>query len=144
VTRPVAFGKANARAGLVRAIIQKWTDRELSSHPAQLRSKETNIGRRLIKMIMAAIDVSDWRCRQFVGIDAVEQWNLDCVERAHGFELAARRRANATNFAEVKLNRRPSAPRRRPLIVRLGFGARDETKAIGLRKYQPGTSLAAA
>ena len=36
------------------------------------------------------------------------------------------------------------ASRRRPLIVRLGFGARDETKAIGPRKYQPGTILGAA
>src|SRR5258708_3423133 len=103
------------------------------------------MGRRLIKMIMAAIDISDWRCRQFVGIDAVEQWNLDCVERAaHGLEFAARRRTNATNFAEVKLNRRSGASRRRPPIVRLGFGARDETKAIGPRKNQPGTSLGAA
>jgi hypothetical protein len=59
------------------------------------------------KLVMAAIDISDQRRRQFVGIDLVEQWNLNCVENAtHGFELAARRCANAASFAKVKLNRR--------------------------------------
>jgi hypothetical protein len=81
---------------------------------------------------MAAIDISNRRCRQFVGIDVVEQCNLDCVENAaHHFQLTTRRRANATNPAKVELRRRPGPPRRRPLIVRLGFDARDESEAIG-------------
>jgi hypothetical protein len=82
-------------------------DRDSSGRFAQSISKESNIRWRLVKVIMAAIDVSDRRRRQFVGIDVVEQWNLDCVENAtHGFEFAARRCANAASFAKVKLNRR--------------------------------------
>src|SRR5258706_3149484 len=112
---------------------------------AQATSKETNIRRLQVKTIMAAIDVSDRCCRQFVGIDIVEQWNLDCVKNAaHGFKFAARRRSNAANLAKMKLGPRLSAPWRRPLIIRLGFGARNKTKVIGCREYQPGTRLGAA
>jgi hypothetical protein len=73
----------------------------------QTISKETSISWRFVKLIMAAVDISDQRRRQFVGIDLGEQWNLTCLENvAHGFEFAARRCANAASFAKVKLNHR--------------------------------------
>src|SRR5882762_5941667 len=92
-------------------------------------SQETNIRRRPVKMIVAAIEISNRCCGQFVGVYLVEQLNLDRVENAtHRFELAAPRRANATNFAEMKLEPRYGASWRDPLIVGLGFSTSDETK----------------
>jgi hypothetical protein len=95
-------------------------DRNRRGYLARSISKQANIGQRSVKVIMAAIDISNRRCRQFVGIDVVEQCNPDCVDNAaHHFTLTTRRRANATNPAKVKLSRRPGSPRRRPLLVRL-------------------------
>jgi hypothetical protein len=118
--------------------------------PPQVRetrrfSKETLIRGLAIKAIVKAIDILGRRRRQFLKINLVEQGNLNGVESAaHGFHFAPSRRANAAYFAEMKFDRRPGFPRRRPLIVRLGPGARGKAIAVGRDDGKPRPSLSAA
>jgi hypothetical protein len=108
-------------------------------------SDETLISRLSIKAIVKAVDILDRPRRQFLKINLVEQGNLNSVENAaHGFHFAPPRRANAAYFAEMKLDRRPGFPRRRPLIVRLGLGARGKAIAAARDDGQPRPSFSAA
>jgi hypothetical protein len=107
-------------------------------------SKEPNVGRRLVKPVMPAIDIADRRRRQFIGVDVVEQVDLNCVESpAQRFHFAAPGRSNAASFAKMKLNGRRRPPRRNPLIIRLGLCAPNKTKAIGSHDGEPGARLGA-
>ena len=88
--------------------------------PTQTISEETGISRRLVKVIISAVDIVDWRRRQLVGSEIVKQGNLDCPEiPAQCFSHAVRGRADAAIFAEVVVKVRPNAPGRRPLVNRL-------------------------
>jgi hypothetical protein len=108
-------------------------------------SEETLIGRFAIKAIVKAVNILDRPRRQFLKINLVEQGNLNRVENAtHGFHFAPPRRANAAYFAEMKFDRRPGFPRRRPLIVRLGLGARGKVIAASRDDGEPRPSLSAA
>jgi hypothetical protein len=80
-----------------------------------------------------------------VGIDAVKQGDLGCMEGAtHRRQLAASGRVNAADFAKVKSIRWSHVPRRRPLIIGLGFSAGHKTKTVGSREYEPGAGFGAA
>jgi hypothetical protein len=113
--------------------------------PAQSRSEETRIGRRAVEAIVAAIDISDRRGREFVAIEVVEQGNLNCVESAtYGFHFASPRRADSAIFAEKIFNRRSGSPCWRPLVVPLRLGAGGEAIAAGRDEREPGPRLDAA
>lgn len=108
-------------------------------------SEETLISRLAIKAIVKAVDILDRPRRQFLKINLIEQGNLDGVESAtQGFHFAPPRRANAAYFAEMKFDRRPGFPRWRPLIVRLGLGARGKMIAASRDDGEPRPSLSAA
>jgi len=108
-------------------------------------SEETLISWLSIKAIVQAVDILDRPRRQFLKINRVEQGNLNGVESAaHGFHFATPRRANAAYFAEMKFDRRLGFPRWRPLIVRLGLGARRKAIAASRDDGEPRPSLNAA
>jgi hypothetical protein len=80
-----------------------------------------------------------------VGIDAVKQGDLGCMEGAtHRRQLAASGRVNAADFAKVKSIRRSHVSRRRPLIIGLGFSTGHKTKTVGSREYGLGAGFGAA
>ena len=80
-------------------------------------SEQTRIGRRLVEMIVAAVNELDRRARQLVGIDVVEQRHLDSVEFAtQRLGDAMGRRADAAVFAEMIVKSGRRAAWRRPLI----------------------------
>ncbi len=72
------------------------------SGPAQSISEETGVSRRLVKVIIPAVDIVDRCRRQLVGSDIVKQVNLDCPEiTAQCFSNTVRGRADAAIFAEL-------------------------------------------
>jgi hypothetical protein len=82
--------------------------------------------------MVAAFNVLDRRFRQLVRNYVVEQRHLDGVEcAAQCFGHVAGRRADAAIFAEVILEVRRRASRRRPLVNRLRVRASDKPKSIG-------------
>ena len=79
------------------------------SIPRSQRSEETRIGRRAVVTIVKAVDILDRPGRQFLGIDVVEQGNLNRVKcAAHRFAFRRVRACGCRIFCRNEI--RSSAP----------------------------------
>jgi predicted XRE-type DNA-binding protein len=142
VVKPAA---EREKSGRLSVVFEPRTLGRRIDVPRPSRSQETRISRFPIKAIMKTVDILDRRGGQFLGINVVEQRNLNRVENTpQGFHFTAPRRADAAYFAEMKLDRRAGSTRGRPLVVRLGRLASGETIAAGWDNGEPGTRLSAA
>ena len=108
-------------------------------------SEETRIRRLAIIAIMTTVDIVDRCGPEFLGINIVEQRNLNRVENApHSFHFTAPRRPDAAYFAEMKFERRFGLTRRRPLVFCLGLLASNQAIAASRDHGEPGPRLGAA
>src|SRR5450432_2919229 len=98
----------------------------------QSPSEISRIFRRLVEMVVPAIDILD-RASQLVGVGIVKRRDRDRVEDAtHGLLLPLREGADAAGRAESVVQIRDGFSGWRPLIVIQSVGARDHAKLIGL------------
>jgi hypothetical protein len=106
---------------------------------------KANIGLRLVKMIVAAIDYRTSAGANSWGSTPLSKGTWTAWKAP---PIAARSpragRVNAADFAKVKSIGWSHVSRRRPLIIGLGFSAGHKTKTVGSRKYEPGAGFGAA